>query len=216
MIIDVFRAFTTEAVAFQGGAKQFILVSSPQEALHLRQQGLADLCVGEVQGMRPAGFDYNNSPYEMSRADIDGKVIAHSTMAGTVGVNAAQDADAIYATSLVTARSTADAVMRDCPDLVTIVAMGDRGEIRTDEDEQCALYIRNLLEGRRADPAAVRSLVMASDQSAKYDDPAQPHFRIEDREAALQIDSIPFAIKVSREDGMLVSRPVNLGQGEKE
>ena len=80
--------------------------------------------------------------------------------------------------------------------------------MRTDEDEQCALYMRNLLEGRRPHPDAVRSLVMACDQAAKYDDPAMPHFRPEDREAALQIDSVPFAIKVSREGGMLVSRPI--------
>ena len=55
----------------------------------------------------------------------------------------------------------------------------------------------------------MRSLVTACDQAAKYDDPAKPHFRPEDREAALRIDSVPFAIKVSREDGMLVSRPVH-------
>ena len=49
---------------------------------------------------------------------------------------------------------------------------------------------------------------MACDQAAKFDDPAKPHFLPEDREAALRIDSVPFAIKVSSEDGMLVSRPV--------
>ena len=87
VIIDVFRAFTTEAVAFQRGAKKIILVGSPEEALRLRSEGIADLCVGEVRGIRPPEFDYNNSPYEMSQADLEGKVIAHSTMAGTVGVN---------------------------------------------------------------------------------------------------------------------------------
>ena len=208
VIIDVFRAFTTEAVAFQRGAKKIILVGSPEEALRLRSDGIADLCVGEVQGMRPPGFDYNNSPYEMSQADIEGKVLAHSTMAGTVGVTSAVNADQIYVGSLVIAKPTIEAILRDDPDLVTIVAMGDGGKVRTDEDEQCALYMRNLIEGRNPDADAVRSLVMACDQAAKYDDPAKPHFRPEDRETALQIDSIPFAIKVSREDGMLVSRPV--------
>ena len=209
VIIDVFRAFTTEAIAFQRGAKKIILVGSPEEALRHRSESIADLCVGEVRGIRPPEFDYNNSPYEMSQADLEGKVIAHSTMAGTVGVTAAVNADEIYVGSLVIARSTVEAILRDDPDLVTIVAMGDGGKVRTDEDEQCALYMRNLLEGRRPDPDAVRSLVMACDQAAKYDDPAKPHFRPEDREAALQIDSVPFAIKVSPEDGMLVSRPVD-------
>ena len=98
-------------------------------------------------------------------------------MAGTVGVTTATNADVIYAASLVIARSTVEAILRDDPDLVTIVAMGDGGKVRTDEDEQCALYMRNLLEGRRPDPDAVRSLVMACDQASKYDDPAKPHFR---------------------------------------
>lgn len=209
VIIDVFRAFTTEAVAFQQGAKKIILVGSPDEALRLRDEGFADLCVGEVRGKRPPGFDFNNSPFEMSQADIEGKVLVHSTMAGTVGVTSAVNADEIYVGSLVIARPTMEAIRRESPDLVTIVAMGDGGKIRTDEDEQCALYMRNLMEGRSPDPEAVRSLVMACDQAAKYDDPSKPHFRPEDREAALRIDSVPFAIKVSREDGMFVSRPVH-------
>ena len=209
VIIDVFRAFTTEAVAFQRGAKKIILVGSPEEALRIRDESIADLCVGEVQGMRPPDFDFNNSPYEMSQADIEGKVLAHSTMAGTVGVTSAVNADEIYVGSLVIAKPTMEAVRRDAPELVTIVSMGDGGKVRTDEDEQCALYMRNLLEGRRPDPNAVRSLVMACDQAAKYDDPTKPHFRREDMETALKIDSVPFAIKVSREDDMLVSRPVH-------
>ena len=67
VIIDVFRAFTTEAVAFQRGAKKIILVGSPEEALRLRNEGIADLCVGEVRGIRPPGFDYNNSPTRCRR-----------------------------------------------------------------------------------------------------------------------------------------------------
>lgn len=209
VIIDVFRAFTTEAVAFQRGAAKIILVQRPEDALQLRKDGIADICAGEVQGIRPEGFDYNNSPFEMSLAPLEGKVIAHSTMAGTVGVNLAANADEIFVGSLAIARATAEAIIQRNPQLVTIVAMGDGGKTRTDEDEQCALYMRNLLQGRTPDPNAVRSLVMSCDQAAKYDDPALPHFRPEDRDIALEIDSIPFAIEVTREDGFLVSRPVH-------
>ena len=209
VIIDVFRAFTTEAVAFQRGAAKIILVQRPEDALQLRKDGIADICAGEVQGIRPEGFDYNNSPFEMSLAPLEGKVIAHSTMAGTVGVNKAANADEIFVGSLAIARATAEAIIQRNPQLVTIVAMGDGGKTRTDEDEQCALYMRNLLQGRAPDQNAVRSLVMSCDQAAKYDDPALPHFRPEDRDIALEIDSIPFAIEVTREDGFLVSRPVH-------
>ena len=208
VIIDVFRAFTTEAVAFTRGAEKIILVADPRDALKLRDAGDADLCVGETHGMTPPGFDHNNSPYEMSRADLAGKTLAHSTMAGTVGVNAARNADAIYAASLAIAKPTTDVLRQLAPELVTIVAMGDGGRERTDEDELCALYMRNLLQGRRPDADAVRSLVMACDQAAKYDDPQQPHFRPEDREMALHVDSLPLAIRITREDVGLVARPV--------
>ena len=207
IIIDVFRAFTTAAVALSRGADRIILVGDPGRALELRDQGKGDLCMGEVAGIRPDAFDLGNSPFELSQADVKGKTLIHSTSAGTTGVTAAKNADQIYLGSLVIAEATAKALVRRSPDVISIVAMGDGGEIRSDEDEQCAMYLRNLIQGRRPDRGAVRTLVLAGGESQKYDDPTLSHFHPRDREIALQIDSIPFAIRVSPEDGLLVARP---------
>jgi len=207
IIIDVFRAFTTAAVAFARGAKKIILVAEVEEAIALRGQGRGELCFGEVGGARPEGFDMGNSPFELSESDVRGKTLIQSTRAGTVGVSAAKKASQIYVSSLAIAEATAKAVCNENPDLVTIVAMGNQGEVRTDEDEQCALYLRNLIEGRPQDRGAVRTLVMNSKWSENFDDPAQPHFHPKDKEIALQIDSIPVYIRVSREGGLLVARP---------
>src|SRR5262249_59137705 len=62
IIIDVFRAFTTAAVAFDRGAEQIVLVAEVEEALALRRRGVGHLCLGEVDGKRPPGFDFGNSP----------------------------------------------------------------------------------------------------------------------------------------------------------
>ena len=207
LIIDVFRAFTTASVAFSRGAEKIVLVAEVDEALDLLARGVGDLCMGEVDGVRPEGFHFGNSPFELSTADVDGKTLIQSTRAGTVGVSAATRADRIYATSLVIASSTVEAVRRHSPDLVTIVAMGGEGTFRTDEDEQCALYLRNLLEGRRPDRDAVRSLVMAGGEAQKYGDPERPHFHSEDPKMAVEVDRYPFAIRVDREDGLLIARP---------
>ena len=206
VIIDVFRAFTTDAVAFSKGAEKIVLVAEVEEALKLREQGVGDICMGEVDGIRPAGFDLGNSPYEMLDADVAGKSLIQSTRAGTVGMSAAVNASQIYAGSLVLAASTVKAVLDDAPDLVTIVAMGAEARVHTDEDEQCAFYMRNLLQGRKPDHDAVRALVLAGAEAQKYADPEQPQFHPEDRDMALQIDSVDFAIKVGREDGLLVAR----------
>lgn len=207
IIIDVFRAFTTAAVAFSRGAEKIILVAEIQEALELRERGAGDLCIGEVDGVRPEGFDLGNSPYEMSAADVEGRVLIQSTRAGTVGMAAATRAREVYAGSFAIARATVQAITRRHPPLVTIVAMGAEGNVRSDEDEQCALYLRNLFLGRTPDNYAVRELVMAGQEAQKYGDPITPHFRSGDAEIALRIDSFDFAIRVTREDGLLVARP---------
>ena len=206
IIIDVFRAYTTAAVALARGAQKIVLVAEVDEALALRRDGVGDLCVGEVGGMRPEGFDFNNSPSQINRADVEGKTIIQSTRAGTVGMTAAEGADQLYGGSLAVASATVKAVRRLDPPLVTIVAMGSEGRIRTDEDEQCALFLRNLLEGVTPDHESVRTLVLAGSEARKYGNPATPHFPVEDRDMAATIDSHNFAIKVTKEQGLLVAR----------
>jgi 2-phosphosulfolactate phosphatase len=206
VIVDVFRAFTTAAVALARGAQRIVLVPGIEEALRLRDQGVGEICVGEVNGIKPEGFDFGNSPHEMMQASLRGKVVIQSTRAGTTGVAAAEQAQAVYAGSFVVAEATAEAIVRDNPEQVTIVAMGWNARVRTDEDELCALYLRNLLQGRRPDPEAVRRLVLAGGEAAKFGDPKQPHFHREDLEIALEINKYDFAIRVIKEDGFLVAR----------
>jgi 2-phosphosulfolactate phosphatase len=206
VIVDVFRAFTTAAVALARGASRIILTAVPEEALALRRRALDELVMGEVAGRRPEGFDLGNSPYELSQADVTGRTLIQSTRAGTVGVCAAERAERIYGACLVVARATAEAILRQDPALVTIVAMGTGGRTRADEDEQCALYLRNLLQGRRPDPQCVRRLVLAGAEAQKFGDPTRPWFHPQDREIALRVDAYDFAIQVTREDGLLVAR----------
>ena len=206
IIVDVFRAFTTAAIAFDRGAESIVLVAEVEEAMELYCRGIGDLTMGEVDGKRPHGFDYGNSPHEISQANLSGRTIVQSTRAGTVGVAAATRAETIFLGSFVVAAATAAAVQRDNPEVVSIIAMGDRGAFRSDEDEQCALYLRNLLEGRQPDAAAVRSLVMDGGQTQKFFDGSQPQYRPEDAELALQINRFPFAMRISRENGLLVAR----------
>ena len=206
IIIDVFRAFTTAAIAFARGATQITLVAEVDEALELYRQGVGDLLMGEVGGKRPDGFDFGNSPHEISQADVAGKRLVQSTRAGTVGVAEAVNADTIYLGSFVVAQATVDAIRRQRPELVSIIAMGDQGRVRSDEDEHCGIYLRNLLEGRRPDFDAVKSLIMSGGATQKFFDSEQPQFHPEDVTLALEADRYPFAMSITREDGLLVAR----------
>ncbi|MCX7671604.1 MAG: 2-phosphosulfolactate phosphatase [Anaerolineae bacterium] len=206
VVIDVFRAFTTAAVALARGAPKIILVAEPEEALALRAAGVGDLCMGEVGGVRPPGFDFGNSPFELSQAAVAGKVLIQSTRAGTVGICAVPEFEALYAAAFVTAGATVRALLRARPPRITLVAMGARTTQRSDEDELCALYLRNLLLGYRPDPDAVRRLVATGADAARFGNPELPHFHPRDLEIALDIDRYDFAVRVTREDGLLVGR----------
>ena len=213
IIIDVFRAFTTAAIAFDRGATQITLVAEADDALALHRSGVGDLLMGEVDGKRPDGFDFGNSPYEISQAPasvIAGRSLVQSTRAGTVGVAAAENADAIYLGSFVVARATVEAIRREQPEVVSIIAMGDQGRVRSDEDEQCGIYLRNVMEGRQPDFDAVKSLIMTGGATQKFFDDAQPQYHPEDVSLALALDRYPFAMRITREDGLLVARKQEL------
>jgi len=206
-IIDVFRAFTTAAVAFANGATRITMVASVEEALELRERGVGQVCMGEVGGRPIEGFDFGNSPYELSKVDLSGVAIIQRTSAGTQGITtAAKGAQHMFAASLVTVSATAQALRLIANDRITLVAMGENGKYRSSEDEICALYLRNLLEGRRGNPEAARQMILSGGEVAKFDDVNRPWLIPDDVPFALDIDRYDFAIKVAIEDSYPVAR----------
>jgi 2-phosphosulfolactate phosphatase len=205
-VIDVFRAFTTAAVAFANGAEKIIMVSRVEEALSLRANGTGQICMGEVGGRAPPEFDYGNSPFEITGVDFTGKTLIQRTSAGTQGMTAANPDCPRFAASLVTASATARAMAACATDRITLVAMGQDGEDRTDEDEVCAIHLRNLLQGRPGNRAAVQNLILAGGEVNRFHDPSRPHLHQEDVQIALDIDRYDFAIRVTLEDNRPVAR----------
>ena len=206
VIIDVFHAFTTAAVVLARGAAKIIMVSSVEEVLALRSAGTGQLCMGEVRGRAPSDFDLGNSPFEASLAHVDGMTIIQRTSAGTQGVVSARQADQLYAGSLVTAKATARAILRQSPQEATLVAMGDDAVTRTDEDELCAIHLRHLLEGRPGNGRGIRDVILASSRIADFHNPAIAHLHPGDLEIALDIDRYDFAVRVTEEGGRPVAR----------
>ena len=76
VVIDVFRAFTTAAVAFARGVDKIILTAEPEEALALRERGLGDLCMGEGRWdpgarLRLRQLPVRAEPGRCPREDVD-------------------------------------------------------------------------------------------------------------------------------------------------
>ena len=91
---------------------------------------------------------------------FDGETLIQTTTNGTRGILAASQAQRVYAGSFVTAEATAKVLRGNAVLPVALVAMGDNGTRRTDEDELCALYLRALLCGRSPDKGALKTLLL--------------------------------------------------------
>jgi 2-phosphosulfolactate phosphatase len=107
-VIDLFCTFTTAAVALVKVASR---IDGPlvEERLALRDAGIGHVCMGEVRGRAPDGFDFGNSPCEISGIHFRWRDIIQRTSAGTQGI-AASKAERLHAASVVTVEGTVRAL----------------------------------------------------------------------------------------------------------
>src|SRR5262245_65749319 len=85
VVIDVIRAFTTAAFAFDAGARDIALTGEVDEALALRARFPGALAMGEVGGLMIPGFDFGNSPADLAALDPRGRPMIQAHTAGTQG-----------------------------------------------------------------------------------------------------------------------------------
>lgn len=200
VVIDVFRAFTTGAVALANGAKRIVMTGDLDDARDLRDRGVGAYCMGERHGLAPEGFDFGNSPAEIAARRFDGQVLIQTTSNGTRGVLAASGAQRVYAASFACAGATVRAILADPVLPISVIAMGDAGPLRRDEDEVCALYLRALLCGRTPDASRIGPLLqtMADLRDTRKLSDA-------DVTACLKVDSVDFAIRVERDGARAIA-----------
>jgi 2-phosphosulfolactate phosphatase len=197
-IIDVLRAFSTAAYAFSSGAKEIILASSVEEALDLKSQIRNSKVIGEVGGLPPAGFDFGNSPTQISTENLSGITLIQRTGAGTQGAVRRQNADA-----------TVQFVQTLGVDEVTF---GFTGKFYSggEEDIACAEYLEKLLQGDHPDRKPFIRRVYDSRDALQHLDPQQTGFPHSDLEYCTQIDKFDFAMSITRQAGKLTMRCVKL------
>jgi len=141
VIIDVFRAFSVECYASDGGVVQLIAVSEVEEAFRLKEKYINSVLAGERDEKKIDGFDLGNSPTEIIKADLKGKTFIHTTTAGTQGLINAVNADIVLTGSFVNAGAIVSYIKDLNPDIVSLVAMGYRAKYSAEEDLLCARLI---------------------------------------------------------------------------
>lgn len=137
VVIDVLRACTTIAYAFDAGARAIIPVENVEDATRLAQtldRDTVRLC-GERDNVRVEGFDLGNSPSEFVPATVQDKTLVLSTTNGARALAAVTDARGCIAAAFVNLGACARRVTAE--DQITIVCAG-AGPHFSLEDFVCA------------------------------------------------------------------------------
>ena len=209
VIIDVFRAFSLEACLLDMGAAAVRPVGSIEDALRLHEENPGSVLVGERKGIKIEGFDFGNSPSTVYKEAVEGKLILHTTSAGTQGVVNAAGASEILGGSLLTAKAIARYICKARPASVSLVAMGLAGNCTTEEDELCAEYIRALLLGEELPDLDARIERLRETDGKKFFEPElQQVFPEQDFWMCVDRDRFDFVVRIDRDETGFISRKI--------
>lgn len=209
VVIDVLRAFTTAAFAFDAGAKEIILVGGIDEAFALRETMPEALLMGENRGIFIPGFDYGNSPAALIGEDLNGRSLIQRTSAGTQGVVNSINADQILVSSFVVANATVKQIRALAPEQVTFVNSGIH-PTQTGwglEDIACSDYLTALLQDANPNPATYLKQVTDCPTGVRFQTAADTT-RQADLKCAIDLDHFPFALQVYKQNGRYILKPI--------
>ena len=109
VLVDVFRSSSTIVTALANGATCVIPFTHVSEAIKRSRKIGRSRCVlvGERNGVTPPGFDYNISPMDMSKENVNGKTILYSSTNLTRVLSRLRGGGETIVAGLVNAEATA-------------------------------------------------------------------------------------------------------------
>lgn len=140
--IDVVRATTTAITIAASGSRCFP-VATLAAAAEMNERLPYALLAGEQRGIKPAGFDINNSPTEFLAYPEVGRPVILLSSTGTRLCHEAVHADAVFLACLRNYESVATHLAANFPN-VALIGAGSRGEFR-EEDQLCCAWIAERL-----------------------------------------------------------------------
>lgn len=211
VIIDVFRAFSLECYLYDMGVKEIRPVGTIEEAFRRREDLTDAVLVGERHGKKCEGFDYGNSPSSIQVENVRDKIVIHTTSAGTQGIVNANGASEIITGSLVNAKAVAEYIMRQQPQTVSLVCMGNGGVRPAAEDELCAEYIKSILEGHELQDFEQRVAKLRYHGGEHFfDENRQDIYPQEDFWMCTEYNRFSFVIRVDKDEKGYVTHRIDV------
>ncbi len=148
VLVDIFRSTTSMPIILYRGAERIIPIYSVEEAKRMKSTNPDFVLVGERYGFKVPGFDYNNSPYELSKINFQEKNVIFTSTNGTLVLRKISGTGKIYISSFMNIEATVISLQGESR--VDIVVSGRPGG-SADEDYIFAEYLSESLQNKQPD-----------------------------------------------------------------
>lgn len=147
-VIDTIRATSTIITILGCGGEKVIVARDKKEAFFLRDIFKESIVCGEEGGLPPEGFDFGNSPLEISGAHLEGRTAIIMTTNGTQSIIKAKQCHRVYALSTLNINACIDCVIESADKSgcdILFLCSGEKGKIAYDDVFTAGLAIKYLL-----------------------------------------------------------------------
>jgi len=147
-VIDTIRATSTIATIIGCGGREVIITGNKKQAFIFKKIFNDYILCGEEGGIAPKGFDYGNSPLEISNLDIKDKGFIIMTTNGTQSIFKARECFAVFVLSLLNMNHTIDTLINHAVDNkndIVLLCSGEKGKIAYDDVYTAGIAVKYLL-----------------------------------------------------------------------
>jgi 2-phosphosulfolactate phosphatase len=162
--------------------------------------------MGEVDGIKPDGFDFGNSPAEIASVDLLGKVMIQRTSAGTQGIFRVKRREHLLAASFVVAKATAHYIQKINPEEISFVITGASMGRDGDEDRACGEYLQGIIMGQNPDPTKYIERVSHSSAGKSFLSERLKNLLAVDLTMSQKVDLFSFAMPIYIEGSTLIMK----------
>ncbi|MDZ7839146.1 MAG: 2-phosphosulfolactate phosphatase [Actinomycetota bacterium] len=147
-VIDVIRATSTIVVLLKAGCSRVIVAADKNQAYRLKKKNPDYILCGEEGGLAPPGFDYGNSPLELSGQSLIGRTAILKTTNGTVSMHLAQNCISCLPLSLLNLHYGLGEMASEAKlnhSNILLICSGQQGRIAYDDVFVAGLAVKHLL-----------------------------------------------------------------------
>ena len=197
VVVDVFRATTTMAAAFQNGISSIRPVASVEEAMEYKRKGWL---VGAERNVKRCDFaDFGNSPFDYTPEKVLGKDVIFTTTNGTTAITIAKSAYRVITGAFINLQAVADFCRKHGRDVV-VLCSGWQDKVNIEDTLFGGALVDVLVATGEYEPATDAAIIARDmwtnnrDNLLAYIDPTDHMARLKANHLA---DSVPYCLTLN-------------------